>query len=106
MTLSQFVFPSVSLSSGLTVLYQGKSSYANAHSFYTEQSHNVSLASTHTLYSRGVTHLLRGELTEASGDFQEVLKQNKDFSDALAAAVVVTSLNGKRNDSEALWRYV
>jgi coatomer subunit epsilon len=87
-------------------LLTGKDSYSNPHSYYVEQLHNPSLSSAHLLLSRGVTHLLRGELPEAQSDFAEAQKEERGVTaDALAGSVVASEL-GSKAKVDALWRYV
>ena len=88
-------------------LLTGKDSYSNPHSFYVEQLHNPSLTSAHLLVSRGVTHLLRGEIPEAQSDFSEALKDGGgEAGDALAGSIVAAELCGQKSHVDALWRYV
>lgn len=87
-------------------LVTGKDTYSNPHSFYVEQLHNPSLSSSHLLVSRGVTHLLRGELPEAQSDFSEAQKpEYGNAADALAGAVVAAELAGSKTNAASLWRY-
>lgn len=87
-------------------LLTGKDSYSNPHSYYVEQLHNPSFSSAHLLLSRGVTHLLRGELPEAQSDFSEAQKEDRGVTaDALAGSVVASEL-GSTAKVDALWRYV
>ncbi|KAG7450514.1 uncharacterized protein BT62DRAFT_927793 [Guyanagaster necrorhizus] len=73
-------------------LVTGKDSYSDPLSFYTEQLGNPSLSSPHILTSRGVTRILRGEMSEAKSDLEESLDQQKGDADALAAYVVASGL--------------
>jgi len=85
-------------------LLTGKDSYANPHSFYVEQLHNPSLSSAHLLASRGVTHLLRGEIPEAQSDFAAAAKEGGSVAgDALAGSVVAADLGGPKANVDALW---
>ncbi|GJJ12754.1 hypothetical protein Clacol_010365 [Clathrus columnatus] len=85
-------------------LLTGKDSYSNPHSFYVEQLNNPSLSSGHLLVSRGVTHLLRGELPEAQSDFAQAQKpEYGDPADALAGAVVAAELAGHKANVADLW---
>lgn len=57
--------------------------------------------------SRGVTHLLRGELPEAQSDFAEAQKGERGVtSDALAGSVIASELAGSKSKVDPLWRYV
>lgn len=91
-------------------LVTGKDGYADSNSFYTEQLANPSLSSPHLLTARGVTRLLRGEITEAKSDFEEAVAQQggKEDAETLAANVVAAGLGSaaKKGDAEALWRCV
>jgi len=82
----------------------GKDSYSNPHSFYVEQLHNPSLTSAHLLASRGVTHLLRGEIPEAQSDFSEAAKEGGSTSaNALAGSVIAAELSGQKANVDPLW---
>ncbi|KAI0319387.1 coatomer epsilon subunit-domain-containing protein [Amylostereum chailletii] len=86
-------------------LVTGKDGYSDCHSFYTEQIANPSLSSPHTLTSRGVTRLLRGEVAEAKSDFEEATAQQggQDDAETLAASVVAAGLGPKKGDADELW---
>ncbi|KAF8578184.1 hypothetical protein K439DRAFT_1648846 [Ramaria rubella] len=85
-------------------LLTGKDSYSNPHSFYVEQLHNPSLSSAHLLVSRGITHLLRGEIPEAQSDFSEAQKDGQGVAaDALAGSVVAAELGGQKENVNTLW---
>ncbi|KAF7294502.1 Heme peroxidase [Mycena kentingensis (nom. inval.)] len=58
-------------------LVAAKDGYSNANSFYTEQLGNPSLSSPHILTARGVTRILRNEISEAKSDLEESLDQQK-----------------------------
>lgn len=85
----------------------GKDGYADSNSFYTEQLANPSLSSPHLLTARGITRLLRGEITEAKSDFEEAAAQQggKEDAETLAASVVAAGLGSaaKKGDADALW---
>ena len=86
-------------------LLTGKDSYSNPHSYYMEQLHNPSLSSAHMLLSRGVTHLLRGEIPEAQSDFSEAQKADSGVTaDALAGNIVALELVGPKINVDAPWR--
>jgi coatomer protein complex subunit epsilon len=58
------------------------------------------------MVSRGVTHLLRGEIPEAQSDFFEAQKEERDVTaDALAGSVVASELAKSKTAVDALWRY-
>ncbi len=82
-------------------LVTGKDSYSDPLSFYTEQLGNPSLSSPHILTSRGVTRILRGEISEAKSDLEESLDQQKGDAEALAAYVVASGLQAQEP-----WTYV
>ncbi|KAG8821190.1 hypothetical protein FRC19_008190 [Serendipita sp. 401] len=82
-------------------LASGANSYSNTHSFYSEQAHNPSLASSHLLAANGLTHLLRGELPEAHSSFVEALKLNGKESTALAGKAISEWLSGDATKAEA-----
>jgi len=87
-------------------LVTGKDSYADCHSFYTEQLANPSLSSPHLLTARGVTRLLRGEIAGAKSDFEEAVSQQGGHEDAetLAASVVTAGLGVvNKGEAEQLW---
>lgn len=88
-------------------LLTGKNAYSNPHTYYIEQLNNPSLTSGHLFLSRGVTHLLRGELPEAQSDLSEALKPQYGLTaDALAGKLVATELTGPPSDVDTLWTYV
>lgn len=88
-------------------LLTGKDSYSNPHSYYVEQLHNPSLSSAHLLLSRGVTHLLRGEIPEAQSDFAGAQKEQSGVeADALAGSIAASELGGAKPNVNSLWRYV
>ncbi|KAG8834414.1 hypothetical protein FRC17_008985 [Serendipita sp. 399] len=81
-------------------LASGANSYSNPHSFYSEQAHNPSLASSHLLAANGLTHLLRGELPEAHSSFIEALKLNGKEGTALAGKAISEWLGGDVTKAE------
>jgi coatomer subunit epsilon len=87
-------------------LVTGKDNYSDAQAFFTEQLGNPSLSSPHLLTSRGVTRLLRGEISEARSDFEEAISQQGGHEDVetLAASVVAAGLAPKKPDAEEMWR--
>lgn len=82
-------------------LASGANSYANPHSFYNEQAHNPSLASSHLLAASGLTHLLRGEHPEAHSSFAEALRLNPKEGTALAGKAIAEWLMGETSKAEA-----
>ncbi|CCL98612.1 uncharacterized protein FIBRA_00614 [Fibroporia radiculosa] len=87
-------------------LITGKDGYADCNSFYTEQLGNPSLSSPHLLTARGVTRLLRGEITAAKSDFEEAVSQQGGTADAetLAAMTVAAGLGpSKASEADQLW---
>src|SRR5262245_36568229 len=85
-------------------LVTGKDAYANSHSFYTEQLGNPSLTSPHLLTARGVTRILRGEISDAKSDLEDSLSQQSEDGEALSALVVAAGLSTtKKLDVEELW---
>ncbi|KDQ61435.1 hypothetical protein JAAARDRAFT_30871 [Jaapia argillacea MUCL 33604] len=84
-------------------LVTGTSSYSNPNSFYTEQLGNPSLTSPHLLTARGVTRLLRGEVSGAKSDLEEALSQQKDDAETLAAFTVAAGLGTKKADADQYW---
>ena len=84
-------------------LVTGSDAYHDAAAFYTEQLGNPSLASPHLLVSRGISRLLRGEVSAARSDLEEVLNGQGDHEEALAAAVVSAGLGTtKKDEAETL----
>ncbi|KAF9466078.1 coatomer epsilon subunit-domain-containing protein [Collybia nuda] len=85
-------------------LVTGKDAYANTSSFYTEQLGNPSLTSPHVLTARGVTRILRNEISEAKSDLEESLEQQTADAETLAALVVAAGLGAlKKVDTDELW---
>ncbi|ESK84893.1 coatomer subunit [Moniliophthora roreri MCA 2997] len=85
-------------------LITGKDGYSNTLSFYTEQLGNPSLTSPHILTARGVTRILRNEISEAKSDLEESLEQQKNDAEALAAYVVASGLGpSKKGDADESW---
>ncbi|KAH9932668.1 coatomer epsilon subunit-domain-containing protein [Amylocystis lapponica] len=80
-------------------LVTGKDGYADCNSFYTEQLGNPSLSSPHLLTARGVTRLLRGEISAAKSDFEEAVSQQGGTADAetLAAMTVAAGLGASKH---------
>lgn len=90
-------------------LATGKDGYSDPSSFYTEQLANPSLTSPHLLTARGVTRLLKGEISGAKSDFEEAVSQQggKPDAETLAAMTVVAGLGtAKQTDVDQYWRYV
>lgn len=87
-------------------LKTGTEKYSNTYSFYTEQIGNPSVSSPHLLTSRGVTRLLRGEISEAKSDLEEAMKSEED-AETLAALVVAAGLTAsKKGEADELFEYV
>jgi len=87
-------------------LVTGKEGYSDCNSFYTEQLANPSLSSTRLLTARGVTRLLRGEITEAKSDLEEALGQGGADDETVAAYAVATTLRpSKKGEGDEWWRY-
>ncbi|THH03473.1 hypothetical protein EW145_g6224 [Phellinidium pouzarii] len=85
-------------------LATGSDGYANSAAFYTEQLGNPSLSSSHLLASRGVARLLRGEVSEAKSDLEEVLRSDNGDEEALCASVVAAGLGAnKKGEAEELF---
>ncbi|CAL1714624.1 unnamed protein product [Somion occarium] len=87
-------------------LVTGKDAYSDPHSFYTEQLANPSLSSPHLLTARGVTRLLRGEVSAAKSDLEEATAQLGGAPDkeTLAALTVANGLGAtKLADAEQCW---
>ncbi|KAJ3555155.1 hypothetical protein NM688_g2734 [Phlebia brevispora] len=89
-------------------LVTGADSYSDCNSFYTEQLANPSLSSPHLLTARGVTRLLRGEVSAARSDLEEAISQQGGNADAetLAAMTVAAGLGQTKHhevDAEQLW---
>ncbi|THH32494.1 hypothetical protein EUX98_g1674 [Antrodiella citrinella] len=88
------------------VLVTGKDGYNDPNSFYTEQLANPSLTSPHLLTARGVTRLLKGEISGAKSDFEEAVSQQGGKADAetLAAMTVAAGLGtAKQAEAEQHW---
>lgn len=84
-------------------LVTGFDAYQNASSFYSEQLGNPSLSSSHLLTARSVTRLLRGEVTEAKSDLEEVLRDSED-EEALSVSVVAAGLGqAKKGEADELY---
>jgi len=84
-------------------LVTGGDGYSNAFSYYSEQLGNPSLTSPHLLAARGIARLLRGEISEARSDFEEVLKNGED-QETLGASVVAAGLGAsKKGEAEELF---
>ncbi|THG99795.1 hypothetical protein EW026_g2612 [Hermanssonia centrifuga] len=89
-------------------LVTGADNYSDCNSFYTEQLANPSLTSPHLLTARGVTRLLRGEVSAAKSDLEEAVSQQGGTADAetLGAMTVAVGLSqAKQNevDAQQLW---
>ncbi|OBZ73946.1 Coatomer subunit epsilon [Grifola frondosa] len=87
-------------------LVTGKDGYNDSNSFYTEQLGNPSLSSPHLLTARGVTRLLRGEVSAAKSDFEEAVSQQGGTADAetLAALTVASGLGtSKLTEADEFW---
>lgn len=90
-------------------LVTGKDSYSDPHSFYTEQLANPSLTSPHLLTARGITRLLRGEVSAAKSDLEEATTQLGGAPDkeTLAALTVAHSVGiAKTTEADQYWRCV
>lgn len=90
-------------------LVTGKDGYADCNSFYTEQLANPSLSSPHVLTARGITRLLRGEISAANSDFEEAVSQQGGKADVetLAAMTVAAGLGAPKGaEADLLFRYV
>lgn len=86
-------------------LVTGKDAYADSNAFYTEQLANPSLSSPHLLTARGVTRLLKGEVTEAKSDFEESIAQGGTDAETVAAYAVAASLKpSKKGEGDEWWR--
>ena len=86
-------------------LVTGKEGYSDCNSFYTEQLANPSLSSTRLLTARGVTRLLRGEVTEAKSDLEEAIGQGGADDETVAAYAVATTLRpSKKGEGDEWWR--
>jgi len=88
------------------VLVTGKDGYSDPNSFYTEQLANPSLTSPHLLTARGVTRLLKGEISGAKSDFEEAVSQQggKPDAETLAAMTVAAGLGtAKQTEAEQYW---
>ena len=85
-------------------LVTGKDGYSSAHSYYTEQISNPSLSSPHLLTARGITRLLRNEISDARSDLEESQSQQGGNTENAAAFVVASGLGvTKKGESEELW---
>lgn len=75
-------------------LVTGKDGYADADSFFTEQLANPSLTSPRLLTARGITRLLKGDVSGAKSDLEEAVAQQGGTADAetLAAMTVASGL--------------
>lgn len=89
-------------------LVTGTDAYKDSNAFFTEQLGNPSLASTHLLAARGIARLLRGEVSAAHSDLEEVLngeKGGEGEEEALCASVVAAGLGaGKKGEADELFR--
>ncbi|GBE86545.1 predicted protein [Sparassis crispa] len=87
-------------------LVTGKDGYTDANAFYTEQLANPSLSSPRLLTARGVTRLLKGEISGAKSDFEEAVSQSGGVADAetLAAMTAAAGLGAsKYAEADQLW---
>jgi len=85
-------------------LVTGKEGYKDCNAFYTEQLANPSLSSTRLLTARGVTRLLRGEVTEAKSDLEEAISQGGTDDETVAAYVVAATLRpSKKGEGDEWW---
>ena len=93
-------------------LSTGADAYSDASGFYTEQLGNPALTSSHLLVARGLARLLKGEVSEARSDLEEVLKGGsgqEDNEEALAVSVAAAGLPGgstKKDEADELFRCV
>ena len=88
-------------------LVAGKEGYSDSNSFYTEQLANPSLSSTRLLTARGVTRLLRGEVSEAKSDLEEAISQGGADDETVAAYAVATTLRpSNKGEGDEWWTYV
>jgi coatomer protein complex subunit epsilon len=86
-------------------LVTGKEGYSDCNSFYTEQLANPSLSSTKLLTARGVTRLLRGEVSEAKSDLEEAISQGGADGETVAAYAVAATLRpSKKGEGDEWWR--
>ncbi|KAI8996528.1 coatomer epsilon subunit-domain-containing protein [Trametes punicea] len=79
-------------------LATGRDAYADAHAFFTEQLANPSLTSPRLLTARGVTRLLRGEISAAKSDLEEARAQmgGKPDAETLGAETVAAGLGAAK----------
>ena len=85
-------------------LVTGKDAYSSAHSYYTEQIGNPSLSSPQLLTARGITRLLRNEISDARSDLEEAQSQQGRNAENAAAFVVASGLGVmKKGETEELW---
>lgn len=95
--LLQLIESAISLSTG-------RDAYHDAHTFYTEQLANPSLAAPHVLVARGVARLLRGEVTNARSDLEQAAQdEGRETAEVLAAMAVAAGLDGKKSEAEEWW---
>jgi len=65
---------------------------------------NPSLSSTRLLTARGVTRLLRGEVSEAKSDLEEAVSQGGADDEAVAAYAVAATLRpSKKGEGDEWW---
>ncbi|KZP25550.1 hypothetical protein FIBSPDRAFT_783108 [Athelia psychrophila] len=81
----------------------GKDGYSNCNSYYTEQIANPSLSAPNLLTARGVTRLMRGEISEARSDLEEAQSQQSGDAETAAALVVASGLGPRKADAEEIW---
>lgn len=55
-------------------LSSGADAYSDASCFYTEQLGSLALTSSQFLVARGLTRFLKGDVSEARSDLEELLK--------------------------------
>jgi len=85
-------------------LVTGKEGYSDSNSFYTEQLANPSLSSTKLLTARGVTRLLRGEVSEAKSDLEEAISQGGGDDETVAAYAVAATLRpSNKSEGDEWW---
>lgn len=85
-------------------LATGSDGYQDCHAFFTEQLANPSLDAPHILVSRGVARLLRGDVSAAKSDLEEVMKSRKGGEEALGASVVAAGLGTvKKGEADELY---
>ena len=90
-------------------LATGSDGYADSTAFFTEQLANPSLTSSHVLVARGVSRLLKGEVSAAKSDLEEVLQEDEEKDgkneEALVANIVATGLApSRKGEAEELFR--